>query len=89
MLTPCHSLIWLRVHHLVSCANAFVQSYRESDDGRASLLNGATAITANDPQEPTSYLTCLLGRPFDGLRCQVGSYLSVRKELVVEGSEVR
>ncbi|KAI4680530.1 hypothetical protein J4E81_010211 [Alternaria sp. BMP 2799] len=61
----------------------------EGSDGRATILNGATAITANDPQEPTSYLTCLLGRPFDGLRCQIGSYLSVRKELVVEGSEVR
>ncbi|KAH6845885.1 hypothetical protein BKA58DRAFT_316440 [Alternaria rosae] len=56
---------------------------------RVGILDGATAITANDPQESSSYLTCLLGRPFDGLRCEIGSYLSVRKELVIEGSEVR
>jgi len=71
------------------CTNTLLPSCRDGSDGRATILNGATAITANDPQEPTSYLTCLLGRPFDGLRCQIGSYLSVRKELVVEGSEVR
>jgi len=71
------------------CTNTLLPSRREGSDGRATILNGATAITANDPQEPTSYLTCILGRPFDGLRCQIGSYLSVRKELVVEGSEVR
>jgi hypothetical protein len=33
--------------------------------------------------EPSSFLTCLEGRPFDGLRCSLGSYLSVREELVV------
>jgi len=89
MSPSCHSLVRLRYHHLVSCANAFMQLCREGSDGRATMLDGATAITANDPQEPSSYLTCLLGRPFDGLRCQIGSYMSVRKELVVEGSEVR
>jgi hypothetical protein len=44
---------------------------------------GRRAITANDPSEPSSYLTCLAGMPFDGLRCTLGSYLSVREELVV------
>jgi hypothetical protein len=45
---------------------------------------GRKAVTANDPSEPSSYLTCLAGKPFDGLRCSVGSYLSVREDLVVQ-----
>jgi hypothetical protein len=32
------------------------------------------AITANDPREDTSYLTCLEGPPMDGLRCSIKSY---------------
>lgn len=91
------SFYFLLVLHLMGyetityfdCANTFISAYREGSDGRASILDGATAITANDPQESSSYLTCLLGRPFDGLRCEIGSYLNVGKELVVEGSEVR
>ncbi|KAH7398923.1 hypothetical protein DE146DRAFT_655921 [Phaeosphaeria sp. MPI-PUGE-AT-0046c] len=45
---------------------------------------GQKAITANDPGEESSYLTCIEGRPFDGLRCQLKSYLSVDRELEVE-----
>ncbi|KAF1829463.1 hypothetical protein BDW02DRAFT_536211 [Decorospora gaudefroyi] len=48
-------------------------------------LSGEVIITANDPSESSSYLTCLGGAPFDGLRCQIGSYLSVRSELVIVG----
>jgi hypothetical protein len=58
---------------------------------------GRKAITANDPSESSSFLTCLEGGPFDGLRCVIGSYLSVREDLVLdaevvqeeEGGEVR
>lgn len=53
--------------------------------GANMVLVGSTPVTANDPSEQTSYLTCLLGAPLDGLRCRIGSYLSVRRELVVEG----
>ncbi|RMZ71018.1 hypothetical protein GMOD_00005511 [Pyrenophora seminiperda CCB06] len=49
-------------------------------------LGGSIPITANDPTEPSSYLTCLGGAPLDGLRCNIGSYLSVRKELIIQGS---
>lgn len=45
---------------------------------------GRKAITANDPHEPSSYLTCLEGVPFDGLRCSLKSYLSVDEELEVD-----
>ncbi|KAH8730591.1 hypothetical protein GQ44DRAFT_606302 [Phaeosphaeriaceae sp. PMI808] len=45
---------------------------------------GNTPITANNPQEPTSYLTCLEERPLDGLRCSIQSSLSVDKELVID-----
>jgi hypothetical protein len=68
--------------------NVFILCYRSNGASGTGVLQGATAITANDLQEPSSYLTCLLGRPFDGLRCDIGSYLSVRTELVVEGSAV-
>lgn len=44
---------------------------------------GQVAITVNDPKEPTSYLTCLLGAPFDGLRCKLHGLMSTHKELVV------
>ncbi|RAR01527.1 hypothetical protein DDE82_006406 [Stemphylium lycopersici] len=55
-------------------------------DSPSVALQGQVPITANDASEPSSYLTCLLGAPLDGLRCQIGSYMSVRKELVIEGS---
>ena len=45
---------------------------------------GEVAITANDPHEPSSYLTCLLGPPFDGLRCKLHGMMSNHKELVIE-----
>jgi hypothetical protein len=51
-------------------------------------MYGDVTITANTPSESTSYLTCLLGPPYDGLRCEIGSYLSVDRELVVQGREV-
>jgi hypothetical protein len=51
-------------------------------------LEGEIPITANDPSEKSSYLTCLGGAPYDGLRCNIGSYLSVRTELVIEGTSV-
>lgn len=51
-----------------------------------STLTGSIPITANDATEPSSYLTCLGGAPLDGLRCSIGSYLSVRKELMIQGS---
>ena len=48
---------------------------------------GEVAITANDPKEPSSYLTCLLGAPFDGLRCKIGGMMSVRKDLIIEAEK--
>jgi hypothetical protein len=53
--------------------------------GRYRDLEGEIAITANNPSEPSSYLTCLLGRPYDGHRCEIKSYMSVRTELVIVG----
>jgi hypothetical protein len=35
------------------------------------MTAGEVAITANEPTQPTSYLSCLLGAPFDGLRCNL------------------
>lgn len=52
--------------------------------GGQSILQGEVAITANNPKEPSSYLTCLLGPPFEGLRCQLMGLMSNRKELIVE-----
>jgi hypothetical protein len=72
--------------HLLLGASSLLK-YLYSNDN-ANYLHGDVAITANTPSEPTGYLTCLLGRPYDGLRCEMGSYLSVDEELVVEGSEV-
>ena len=48
-------------------------------------MEGEIPITANDRSEASSYLTCLGGAQFDGLRCQIKSYLSVDNELVIEG----
>lgn len=52
------------------------------------FLWGRKAVTANDPSERSSYLTCLEGAPLDGLRCGIGSYLSVREVLVVGVVEI-
>jgi hypothetical protein len=49
---------------------------------------GRKAVTANDPGEKSSFLTCLEGRPFDGLRCSIKSYLSVDEDLAVEVEEI-
>lgn len=46
-------------------------------------LRGEVVITANDPQEPSSYLTCLQGAPYDGLRCSIKGMMSVDNELIV------
>lgn len=45
---------------------------------------GQTPITANNPHEPSSYLTCMNGAPFDGLRCTIHGMMSVNKDLVLE-----
>jgi hypothetical protein len=45
---------------------------------------GDKVITANDPSEESSFLTCLEGAPLDGLRCGIKSYLSVREELTLD-----
>jgi hypothetical protein len=58
-------------------------NWDQENESADTLYWGRKAITANDPGEPSSFLTCLEGRPFDGLRCSLGSYLSVREELVV------
>ena len=45
---------------------------------------GEVAITANDPQERTSYLTCLLGPPLDGLRCKIHGLMNTSKDLFIQ-----
>ncbi|KAF2873068.1 hypothetical protein BDV95DRAFT_368989 [Massariosphaeria phaeospora] len=56
-----------------------------SEVGSGKQFDGSTNITANNPAEPTSYLTCILGAPFDGIRCNLHSYMSVRdKDLVID-----
>jgi hypothetical protein len=67
-----------------------VTSAEEGTNSTAGVVHtGRKAITANDPSEPSSFLTCLEGGPFDGLRCEIGSYLSVREELVLDGEVVQ
>ncbi|PSN69027.1 hypothetical protein BS50DRAFT_461578, partial [Corynespora cassiicola Philippines] len=46
-------------------------------------LVGSANVSGNKIGEPTSYLTCLLGRPMDGLRCKIHSYLSTTQELIL------
>lgn len=52
------------------------------------MLAGTVAITANEPSQPTSYLTCLLGPPFDGLRCKLNGVMSIRNDLVIEANKL-
>lgn len=52
------------------------------------IFAGEVAITANEPSQPTSYLTCLLGPPFDGLRCKLNGIMSNRKDLIIVASEM-
>ncbi|KAF1851831.1 uncharacterized protein K460DRAFT_373745 [Cucurbitaria berberidis CBS 394.84] len=59
---------------------------RMEDENRIYHLSGSIPITANDPYEPSSYLTCLLGPPYDGLRCAIKSYLSVDNELIIKAT---
>lgn len=49
-----------------------------------STYAGVQYITANTNSEPTSYMTCMLGRPLDGERCHIRSYMSVDRDLVIE-----
>ncbi|KAH9865203.1 hypothetical protein IAQ61_009150 [Plenodomus lingam] len=53
---------------------------------REVMFIGSQNITANDPSAPTSYLTCIGGRPGDGLRCTINGAMSVRRELVIEAT---
>lgn len=52
------------------------------------VFTGEVAITANEASQPTSYLTCLLGPPFDGLRCKLNGVMSNRRDLVIEASSM-
>jgi hypothetical protein len=52
------------------------------------VFAGQVAVTANEPSQPTSYLTCLLGPPFDGLRCNLDGVMSNRKNLFIEAREL-
>ncbi|KAH5305196.1 hypothetical protein HBI23_182400 [Parastagonospora nodorum] len=57
----------------------------EWDGGRVAMtwFDGYRHITANNASEESGFLTCLEGRPLDGLRCGIGSYLSRREALTV------
>ncbi|KAF3008699.1 hypothetical protein E8E13_009484 [Curvularia kusanoi] len=50
-----------------------LQLFREGRGagGQQTITGGEVAVTANNPTEPTSYLSCLLGAPYDGLRCNL------------------
>ncbi|KAF1925400.1 uncharacterized protein M421DRAFT_240703 [Didymella exigua CBS 183.55] len=65
---------------------AFVLKVSRVDNTSAGqiIFQGEVAITANDPKDASSYLTCLLGPPFDGLRCELMGLMSNRKDLVIE-----
>jgi hypothetical protein len=63
-------------------------NWREESRTADTFWWGKRAITANDPSEESSFLTCLEGRPFDGLRCSIKSYLSVDGELRVGVEEI-
>lgn len=52
------------------------------------VASGEVAVTANDLSEPTSYLTCLVGPPFDGLRCNLHGVLSYRREVEIVARSV-
>ncbi|KAF1945151.1 hypothetical protein EJ02DRAFT_369892 [Clathrospora elynae] len=67
---------------------SFLLHLLRSDGVEDDDMQGEVAITANTPSNPSSYLTCLLGAPYDGLRCNIGSYLSVRNELIVGGTSL-
>lgn len=49
---------------------------------------GVVNISCNNPKEPSSYMTCILGAPLDGLRCKLHSYLSVRNDLTIEARKL-
>jgi len=49
------------------------------------IFAGVQYITANKNSEPTSYMTCMVGPPLDGERCKIRSYMSVDKDLIIEG----
>lgn len=52
------------------------------------MFAGEVVITANEPSQPTSSLTCLLGPPFDDLRCKLNGATSNRKNPVIEASSM-
>ncbi|KAF2447230.1 hypothetical protein P171DRAFT_483278 [Karstenula rhodostoma CBS 690.94] len=54
---------------------------------------GNATISCDDPGSPTSYLTCMMGRPLDGMRCKLHSLnnvdLSNKKELQIVAERCR
>ncbi|ORY07914.1 hypothetical protein BCR34DRAFT_15867 [Clohesyomyces aquaticus] len=48
------------------------------------FYSASHAIGCNDPQVESSYLTCLSGAPFDGIRCELKGPMSVMGDLVLE-----
>ncbi|KAF2796891.1 hypothetical protein K505DRAFT_270598 [Melanomma pulvis-pyrius CBS 109.77] len=66
---------------------SYVLGVREGRQGNVTY-SGAQCVTANTNSEPTSYMTCMLGRPLDGERCHIRSYMSVDRDLVIEAFEM-
>lgn len=52
-----------------------------------SKMFGNTTVGCDDPGSPTSYLTCMTGKPLDGMRCKLHSMnnvdLSNKKDLQI------
>ncbi|KAF2087708.1 hypothetical protein K490DRAFT_56796 [Saccharata proteae CBS 121410] len=47
---------------------------------RLSAYAGKVNVTSDDAGDPTSYLTCLEGEPYDGIRCNLDGMLSSTKQ---------
>ncbi|KAF2036344.1 hypothetical protein EK21DRAFT_106446 [Setomelanomma holmii] len=58
--------------------------YTGPEDTGEAIYTGKVYVTANEPGVPTSYLTCLNGRPFDGMRCGLKGMMSVSGELGID-----
>ncbi|KAH7075579.1 hypothetical protein BKA63DRAFT_300978 [Paraphoma chrysanthemicola] len=63
----------------------YVVSYIDYDEGVVSATYfGGVDVTANQPSQETSWFTCLLGRPLDGMRCGLNGVASKGGQLAFE-----
>ncbi|KAF2201693.1 hypothetical protein GQ43DRAFT_370825 [Delitschia confertaspora ATCC 74209] len=78
----------LGVRKVVSDRKQMLTVKISSSESTSTYQSQTVFVTNNDPSNANSYLTCLGGAPYDGVRCNLGGMLSTRNPFVLSAGLV-